>query len=539
MGIVKGRRALPPATPPGTVRGVRRVGSGRVTATLLVGGWLALACSSGAPGGIARSAGPLVPTTSTSPVVPRSTDAAASTATTTPTTTSTTATTAVTRPLEPVEPSFGAGDTLFPGLGSSDIDVIAYDVALNYDPTTDRLSGAVSIEVQVLVDTDTVPLDAVDLVISEVLVDGTAAPWSTEGDELLVELPHVVARASHVMVEVEYDAPHRLRSMETGYPVGWYDTEHGSYALNEPDGASAWVPVSDHPSDKATWRFEITVPEGTTAVANGELLDEIRVGDDVTWVWEQIEPMTSYAILMVTGEYEVVDGNDAAGVELVHAVPPSSNAALEIYEAVTIDQLEYFVELFGPYPFRTYGLAITESFPGLAMETQGRSLFSALDFDGTLGHMQQLLLSHELAHQWFGNAVSPARWTDMWLNEGFATYGEWMWLDEIGLQPLDTAARDALRGQQDAAFPVGAPPVDQLFGSGVYQGGAMVLHAVRLEVGDSQFFEILRRWIERYSGTSATSDDFRSLAAEVAGRDLGALFDAWLDAPDPPDSYPS
>jgi aminopeptidase N len=326
--------------------------------------------------------------------------------------------------------------------------------------------------------------------------------------------------------------------METGYPVGWYDTEHGSYALNEPDGASAWVPVSDHPSDKATWRFAITVPEGTTAVANGDLLDEIHIGDDVTWVWEQREPMTSYAILMLTGEYDVVDGNDAAGVQLVHAVPPSSHAALEIYEAVTIDQLEYFVELFGPYPFRTYGLAITESFPGLAMETQGRSLFSAVDFDGTLGHTQQLLLAHELAHQWFGNAVSPARWTDMWLNEGFATYGEWMWLDEVGLQALDKAALAALRGQQDAAFPVGAPPVDQLFGSGVYQGGAMVLHAVRLEVGDSQFFEILRRWVAQFSGISATSDDFRSLATDVAGRDLGEFFDAWLDAPDPPDAYP-
>jgi aminopeptidase N len=172
------------------------------------------------------------------------------------------------------------------------------------------------------------------------------------------------------------------------------------------------------------------------------------------------------------------------------------------------------------------------------METQGRSLLSAIDFDGTLGHLQHLLLAHELAHQWFGNAVSPARWTDMWLNEGFASYGEWMWLDEAGLTSLERSADDALRGQQDAAISVDAPTLDQLFGNGVYKGGAMVLHALRLELGDDDFFEILRQWVARYNGRSATSDDFRSLAAEAAGRDLGPFFDDWLSSPDPPDSYP-
>jgi aminopeptidase N len=449
---------------------------------------------------------------------------------------------ATSAPIEPVEPTLGAGDALYPGLGSSDIDVVAYDVALTYDPATDQLAGKVTIEVELLVDTDTVPLDAAGLVIRKVSVDGFAAPWTTQDDELLIELAEPRARASHVMVDVLYEAPDRLRSMEAGFPVGWYDTDDGSYALNEPDGASAWLPSSDHPSDKATWRFEITVPEGTTAVANGDLLDEIHGGDGVTWVWEEREPMTTYAILLLIGDYEVVDGDGVDGVDgvdFVHAVLPSSRAALDVYEPVTVDQLEFFEEWFGPYPFATYGLAITESFPGLAMETQGRSLFSAIDFDGALGYLQQLLLAHELAHQWFGNAVSPAQWTDMWLNEGFATYGEWMWLDSVGLQPLETAAGAALLGQQGATIPVDAPTVGELFGTGVYEGGAMVLHALRLEVGDSDFFEILRQWVVRYNGSSATSDDFRSLAAEISGRDLEAFFDAWLSSPDPPDNYPA
>ncbi len=507
-----------------------------MAAILLLGIALAVACTEGSPSGVGRRADPLA-TTPTTPSTSMSEDTSPTSTSTSPVTTAP-PTTPASPPIEPVEPTLGVGDTLFPGLGSSDIDVVSYDVALTYDPTSDQLAGTVSVELMLLVDADTVPLDATDLAVTSVTVDGDEAQWSAPGHELLVELPEAKAAGSTVNVDVTYDAPSRLRSVEIGFPVGWYDTVDGSYALNEPDGASAWLPVSDHPSDKATWRFELTVPEGTTAVANGELLDEIHGEDGVTWIWEESEPMTSYAILLLTGDYEVVEGGSAAGVDLVHAVLRSSLDELETYEAVTRDQLEYFVEWFGPYPFRTYGLSLTESFPGFAMETQGRSLFSDLDFDGTLDHVQHLLLAHELAHQWFGNAVSPDRWTDMWLNEGFATYGEWMWLDEVGIQPLSTAAEMALLGQQGSPIAVDSPTVDQLFGTGVYKGGAMVLHALRLEVGDDAFFRILREWVARYTGSSATSDDFRSLSAEVAGRDLDDFFDAWLSSPDPPDAYP-
>ena len=488
----------------------------RAAAFLLVGIGVVAACSSGSPAGVGRRAEPSSTTSTSAPASTTTTPASTPSTTSTPSTSEAGSPTSV--PIEAVEPTLGAGDALYPELGSSDIDVIAYDVALTYDPATDQLVGDVSIDVELLVDTDTVPLDAAGLTIREVLVDGVVAPWTTQEDELLIELPAPRACGSHVITDVVYGAPDRLRSMEAGFPVGWYDTDDGSYALNEPDGASVRLPSSDHPSDKATWRFEITVPAGTTAVANGDLLDEIHVGEEVTWVWEEREPMTTYAVLVLIGDYEVVDGQNAAGVDLVHAVLPSVRTALDVYEPVTVDQLEFFAQWFGPYPFPSYGLAITESFPGLAMETQGRSLFSALDFDGTLGYLQQLLLADELAHQWFGNAVSPARWTDMWLNEGFATYGEWMWLDSVGLQPLESAARTALVGQQGATIAVDAPTVSELFGTGVYEGGGMVLHALRREIGDDDFFEILRQWVARYTGRSATSDEFELLAAEI-GRD--------------------
>ncbi len=220
MGIVKRRpRAPRDGWSPGTVRAVRRPASERVAAILLVGlGWRSRALKGRRAGSLRRAD----PTTTSAAEHPSST----------PPTSTTDGHIDVdiacrrrhrrrarrARPIEPVEPTLGVGDTLYPGLGSSDIDVVSYDVALTYDPTTDRLAGTVSVEVVLLVDADTVPLDATDLAVTSVSVDGDEAQWSTPGDELLVELPEAKAAGSTVDVDVTYEAPSRLRSTETGFP---------------------------------------------------------------------------------------------------------------------------------------------------------------------------------------------------------------------------------------------------------------------------------------------------------------------------------
>ena len=354
----------------------------------------------------------------------------------------------------------------------------------------------------------------------------------------MVALPEWRAAGEPVDVEVAYD----LMVGDGGFfrdGAGLFPTDGGLWSVNEPDGASTWLPVNDHPTDKATWTFELTVPDGATGVANGSLAGSTVPADGgTTWTWEQAEPMASYLVLLLVGDYELIDGGTtSSGVELRHAAIDGSQPAIDRYAAITLQQFEFFEELFGPYPFERYGLAITDSIPGLAMETQGLSLFSRRDLDGTRGFVQHLLLAHELAHQWFGNTVSPATWDDIWRNEGFATYAQWLWLDHVGLVPLDTAAGDALSRSPVDEGPVARP--DELFGPVSYDAGATVLHALRATVGDEAFFEGLRSWAVEYADATATTADFETHMEDVSGVELDAFFDVWVHAEVRPEAFPA
>jgi aminopeptidase N len=247
--------------------------------------------------------------------------------------------------------------------------------------------------------------------------------------------------------------------------------------------------------------------------------------------------MATYLVLLLVGDYELVrGGRSAQGVELDHVARAGDAGELDPYLDVVDRQLTYFTDLFGPYPLDRYGIAIADSASGLAMETQGLPLFSAGDLDGSLGYLQHLLLAHELAHQWFGNAVSPAQWDDIWLNEGFATYAEWLWLEEEGLDSLDALADRALESVGDGGGPVSDP--DDLFGSVSYDGGAVAVHALRLTVGDEAFFAGARAWVTEHLDSAATTDDLQETMESVSGRDLDEFFETWVHAEDRPESYP-
>lgn len=443
------------------------------------------------------------------------------------------------------DPDLGLGDDLFPDLGSSDVDVQSYLVRLAIDPTLDEIDGAVTIEAEVADDIAVMPLDQIGLDVERVEVDGIEVGFGLTDTELLIDLPPDIA--AMVTVRVEYSFVPSGATSAVGLPAGWFvnAATDDSYVLNEPDGARTWLPSNDHPSDKAKWTFEVTVPSGTTAAANGELIARTVEGDADVWIWAEFEPMPTYLVQMIVGSYEVVVADPvllASGreVPLTHVVPTGERTEFEAAFESIGPQMDFFEQRFGPYPLERYGLAFVNDLSGLAMETQGRSMFGADDFAADApAFLQELLLAHELAHQWFGNAVSPASWGDLWLNESLATYAQWLWLDDAGLQPLDEYATQMLARRQSDGESTGEPSVPDLFGFLRYDGGAPVVHALRLTLGDEPFFELLSTWVADNADTSRSTDDFIDLATEVHGSDLTEFFDDWLFAGDLPDEYPS
>ena len=441
--------------------------------------------------------------------------------------------------VDPDGPSTSSGDSLLPELGSADLDVQSYDVRLSYDPETEELSATVDITTTVTREVDEIALDATDLTVEAVAVDGQPATFEHVSPELVIRPASPVGPGAPIVVSVTYRDDRHASSLGFGLGGGFYPTANGAHTLNEPDGARTWLPSNDHPSDKATWRFELSVPAGFTAVANGRVVEQRQEADGTTWVWAEDEDMATYAVQVLIGPYAVLDGGAAGDVPLTNVAFTDDVSRMQPYFDQTAAQIEFFEPYFGPYPLDRYGLAFVDSVPGLAMEHQGRSLFSRDDFPGgTPDPIAQLLLSHELAHQWFGNAVTPADWSDLWLNESFATYAQWMWLEHIDLTTVEREAERNLEQRQTPTEPTGEPTLDNLFGYERYDGGAVVLHALRGEIGDGAFFTLLQRWVAENNGTSRVSADFIALAEEVAGRSLTALFDAWLYSPSVPDEYP-
>jgi aminopeptidase N len=411
-------------------------------------------------------------------------------------------------------------------------------VKLTWDPTSGLLSGEVDLAVTATDDRATFDLDSDGPTVSKVTVDGTPATFTASGGELRITPTTPLAKGSQSTVDVTYSVHPDGGTSEVNLPSGWFPTAGGSYVLDEPDGTRTWLPSSDHPSDKATWTFEITVPSGVVAVANGKHVSTTPGPKGDTWVWREDRPMATYLIQVLTGSYDLIEATGPHGLPLLSAVLHSAHAKMQSEVDEVASQIAFFEQSFGPYPLDRYGIAVTDSAPGLAMETQERSMFSEGDLTGSKGYEDELLLSHELAHQWFGDAVSPQRWKDVWLNESFATYGQWMWLDHQHLATLTDLAQQALDQRRFTPGKTADPSLDELFGQNVYEGGAIALQALRLKVGDSTFFTVLRDWVQQYNGTSRTTDDFVHLASQVAGSDLTSFFHQWLYSDTPPSTFP-
>lgn len=428
--------------------------------------------------------------------------------------------------------ALGIGDRLFPTLGNPGYDVQHYTLDLRFEPADKTLAGRATIEAVATTELATINLDFTH-VPSAVLVDSTPVPFGTIDDDLVVQPLASLGTGSRFAVEVEYQitAGTSPTAALDGRPIGWFTRDDEHFVLAEPDGARTWFPANDHPLDKATYTFTIDVPAGLTAAANGILVDAVTDAGRTKWTWSSPSPMASYLATAVVGPFEVVEDPAAtavAGVPIRHVLPKGTGVGDWPGLERTGEMLAFLADRYGPFPFETFGVALVNASMGVALETQTLSVVDA----GVAASSPELFdefLVHELAHHWFGNSVSLEQWSDIWLIEGSATYSAWLWQDANGAFDLD-GRTNALHEFWSGAdpHPIGNPAVDELFATPSYEVGALTLHALRVEIGDDAFFELLRTFADQYRGSAASTAEFITLASEIAERDLNAFFESWL-----------
>ncbi|MGW7364431.1 M1 family metallopeptidase [Streptomyces sp. NPDC054841] len=430
----------------------------------------------------------------------------------------------------------GLRDPYFPRLGNGGYDVQHYALTLDYAPKANNLTGTAAITARATQDLSAFNLDLHGLTIDSATVDGAPAAVNRAGNELTIRPRDDVGKGSTFRTVVRYSGtPQTIKDAE-GFEEGWLKTTDGALALGEPTGSMAWFPGNHHPSDKATYDITVTVPKPLTAVSNGELRQQRPTvdGSGTTFVWHSGEPMASYLATVGIGAYDFKISHPAQGVPVYTAVDKTVTAQSAALLARIPEVLAWEQENFGPYPFSSTGAIVdTDVFENpkrvYALETQSRPVYP----DGTF---DMNFLVHELAHQWYGNSVSPKTWQDMWLNESFAMYAEWLYDEDFNGIPAQKRFEQAFAVDSNWAFPPAEPPTAaDISGDPVYGRGPMVLHKIRQAVGDDAFFAILKGWAQTHRHGNVSTDDFIAYVEEESGEDLTDLWDVWLYGVDRPE----
>ncbi|GAA5142653.1 M1 family metallopeptidase [Nocardioides marinquilinus] len=425
-------------------------------------------------------------------------------------------------------------DSYYPEVGDPGVDALHYDLDLAWDPDTDTLTGTEVLTFRATETADRFRLDLGEpLEVTSLTLDGAEVDHEHTGKDLVVEAPVEADGRYELTLGYEgtpepVDAPTSRGDFDTtGFTI---TADHETWTMQEPFGAYSWYAVNDQPSDKALYDFTLAVPSPWTGIANGE---QTRSDDDgTTHVTEYhlAEPAASYLVTLAFGDYRKTDDEGPGGVPITYWTPrdaPPPDAGLRSMPAA----MRWLERRLGPYPFDTAGILLVDSQSG--METQTMITLGYGDYATS-----PAVVLHELAHQWYGDQVTPNDWRDVWMNEGMAMYLQLMWQAEQDGVPLESYLQSIVpdeRAYREEAGPPGDFDADDFASTNVYYGGALLWHSIRREVGDRAFWRAVKGWPRSQDGTSTDRETLLAYLEQQTGADLDATWDAWLlDYTSPP-----
>jgi len=402
-----------------------------------------------------------------------------------------------------------------------DMDHIALELAIDQDEQS--IYGTATLTVACVSSTTSLDIDLAGLPCTDVRVDGAQATYTQ--DDWQVHVDGSWTAGDHYEVALDYG----------GVPGtnGWggllFDNDV-AYTVTEPDGSKYWFPCFDDPTEKFTLTMAVTAPNELTVASNGLMVDRSAVdADHDRTVWEHGYPIAPYLVSLAIADYVLLE-DEWQGMPLQYFVYPELEQLAEIDMAIHPDLLTLYDSLYGPYPFAAEKYAVALTPMGGAMEHQTCTSTCDTCVDGNNSYA--LLHAHELAHHWWGDHVTCATWDDIWLNEGFATFSEaaavegfqgWQsylfYIDQMAHQYISWIEYEGL-------FPLSEP--DYMWGGTVYEKGGVTLHMLRMEMGDTDFFDGILDYGALYSYSSATTDDFQQAMQAHTAADLELFFGQWV-----------
>lgn len=364
------------------------------------------------------------------------------------------------------------------------------------------------------------------LEVRAVTVDGRTASYDHPGKELVVHVP-VTKDQRYTMVLAYGGTPLPAAAPTTRSDfstLGWTTEADGSvWTMQEPYGAYTWYAVNDQPSDKALYDFTISTTSGMTGIANGTLRSMTRQGATMVTRWHLDEPASSYLTTIAIGRYRPFKDRSASGVPVTYWVP-ATNPRIRRGLRPAADELGWIENKLGPYPFSSLGIVLVHSRSG--METQTMLTLGIGDYTTS-----PEVIVHEMVHQWYGDEVTPATWTGLWMSEGMAMYLQGLWQSERGHTPMSESLH-RWRASEPGLEEQFGPPADYdpaTFGeSNAYYGPALMWDALRRRLGDREFWSLVRAWPKAHEDGNASYDEIVSWFSQHSGQDLRPLFDSYL-----------